>query len=940
MRRASFHIAGFLMAVLLTVLVAGAAFASVTLPGGLTAIEAEAFMGDRAMTGLVRIPAGVNTVREDAFTDTGVFAMELPATVRTVEAQRLSGLTYMRIESRSADLVSLPDTLKYIASPKGGLVQYYANFHHVDFYPVDTLIADGGFYYVPNDTGLTLLSAVDNSAVPASVTIPENVDGQWVNAVSAYAFAGCPQVTSIALPVASEGHVPASATADCSGARVSYYGNGPLVIKSVKASNEEPLVGEAVTFTVEVEGGTGPYTVEYKVFDKGIQENIDSGNIEGTSFTYKFSEIGNYIIFVTIRDSQVSSSDSRIEMTVYSDEFDFSIPEAIEAGKDLPIQLHPVANADGYHVIVREKSTGKIVTEMTPTVKLYYTDDTYDVTKLSVDGFMLSASKTYTVTGYAYGEAFSTIKPIQREVTVTGKKPAAPIPDSDEFTLTNIDNHVTIPFSNSELFQGVFCMTNGDTNTIVYWYDFSDREINYGAYQDTVVQFTMKINGMWTEWTEPITITYQQIEKPQPPFIAIVEEEIRAGEPITIIIGETEGATTYNIVITDTNERYSSRIYYSTKYRAGTYVLDKIAPSLHAGPFRLSAEAFVNGSWTSQNVVDFVVKDQKRPQKPTARFQGLGEATPTDLTTLELIEKNKEFIADDPFMITIDKGQEGIDSILMNYTYSDDLTNEFSGTTKTLKTVSEEQIIQNEQHFDSSWANHSIPYRVAVSKNGVWSEWSEIIRANLIEKPKWEKQITLLSKRQFKNGENIEISFEPVENADYYRLQLNGGDGVPFSYLYYDRTYETKFELEGYMLDSVRNYYLYIAAHNPILNQECELSIPITLVGDKPKPSKLNTILNKTSGMRGETLQLNIETSNAEKIAINTMSNGQIQHSYFSKGIDRYTDVIKTTGDNTECRVNIPLDWKESIIQYSISVYENGLWTEWSEPITITIVDE
>ena len=732
MRRASFRIAGFLTAVLLTVLMAGAASASVTLPGSLTAIEAEAFMGDRAMTGLVRIPAGVNTVREDTFTDTGVFAMELPATVRTVEAQRLSGLTYMRIESRSADLVSLPDTLKYIASPKGGLVQYYANFHHVDFYPVDTLIADGGFYYVPNDTGLTLLSAVDNSAVPASVTIPENVDGQWVNAVSTYAFAGCPQVTGIALPVASEGHVPASATADCSGARVSYYGNGPLVIKSVKASNEEPLVGEAVTFTVEVEGGTAPYTVGYDVLIDG-DVILTEGTSKDCIISFVSGTAGTHRLRIKAYDAagKSTSETTIIEFSVYNNELNFVMPETLIAGHDLPIQILPILNSVYYHLCITDAITNTIV------YNWYYESNPLT---LNINGYLFNTNHSYEVSISALDKDGKELFTTKKNVAITGAKADAIEVVTYGATVYgrggSSGTFVRLDLNNAVFEQGVVKEII-ENNEII-------REIDYnGSYgywtwgsESTIrqIQVSIKNNGLWTEWSEPLPVDYRVQEAP---LVALVDEEINAGQSFTILISEVEDVSEYRIIVTDTNDRYSRDIYNNYSHQAGLFTLEAIGPSLHAGPYRLTVTAIVHDLWVETHI-DFIVNDGTRPPKPLFYVQLATEATPTDLSETGNFSTVKEVLFGDPYMLYVPNTEE-VEKI---------------GVTTLWGTVEDWDYPSQIQIYDSDGAitriqkeNYSpfsvFSHKVAVCSNGVWSEWSDPIQIKMVEKTS-EKGITIV----------------------------------------------------------------------------------------------------------------------------------------------------------------------------------------------------
>ena len=758
MRHAFSHIACVLVAALLAVLTVSAACAAVHLPDGLTAIEAEAFMGDRAMTGLVRIPAGVNTVKADAFSGTGVFALELPATVRTVEPQSLSGLTYLRVESRSADLQSLPDTLKYIASPKGGLVQYYANFHHVDFYPIETLIADGGFYYVPNDTGLTLLSAVDNSAVPASVTIPEYVDGQWVNAVSAYAFAGCPQVAAIALPVAAEGHVPASATADCAGAHVSYYGNGPLVIKSVKASNEEPLVGEAVTFTVEVEGGTGPYTVGYEVLIDG-DEILTEGTSKDCIISFVSGTAGTHRLRIKAYDAagKSTSETTIIEFSVYNNEFNFVMPETLIAGHDLPIQILPILNSVYYHLCITDAITNTIV------YNWYYESNPLT---LNINGYLFNTNHSYEVSISALDKDGKELFTTKKNVAITGAKADAIEVVTYGATVYgrggSSGTFVRLDLNTAVFEQGVVKEII-ENNEII-------REIDYnGSYgywtwgsESTIrqIQVSIKNNGLWTEWSEPLPVDYRVQEAP---LVALVDEEINAGQSFTILISEVEDVSEYRIIVTDTNDRYSRDIYNNYSHQAGLFTLEAIGPSLHAGPYRLTVTAIVHDLWVETHI-DFIVNDGTRPPKPLFYVQLATEATPTDLSETGNFSTVKEVLFGDPYMLYVPNTEE-VEKI---------------GVTTLWGTVEDWDYPSQIQIYDSDGAitriqkeNYSpfsvFSHKVAVCSNGVWSEWSDPIQIKMVEKTS-EKGITIVC--PWGLGGGADTTIRPMANLLQKKLGI------------------------------------------------------------------------------------------------------------------------------------------------------------------------
>lgn len=905
MRHAFSHIACVLVAALLAVLTFSAACAAVHLPDGLTAIEAEAFMGDACMTGLVRIPAGVNTVKADAFSGTGVFALELPATVRTVEPQSLSGLTYLRVESRSADLQSLPDTLKYIASPKGGLVQYYANFHHVDFYPIDTLIADGGFYYVPNDTGLTLLSAVDSGSVPASVTIPEYVDGQWVNAVSAYAFAGCPQVAAIALPVAAEGHVPASAMADCAGASVSYYGNGPLVIKSIKASNEEPMVGETVTFTVEVEGGTGPYTVEYEIFKKGSSVLISSGKRSGSQFDYCFEEAGDYIVSVIVKDNNAYATSKDLSETIFANQFRIILPESLQAGKDLKIEVDPIGNLDYYSVFIKDAADDSFV---------YGNGFGIDYLSFTVDGCLFESNHTYLIETYVYTRDGKEEKLENESLTITGQKPDAPIVVTEPSVVYS-GQAKEIEYVHLELDQKGFerfRIKRTPATTYDYGDFYGNNYVDPWVDQDCELQVAVFKDGLWSEWSSPINIEYV-IE--EPPLVAIINEELYAGQPFSILIGEKLNATGYGVGVYDTNSRYSEQIYYNYYEHAGTFTLDDIAPYLHAGPYRLVVSAYVNQIEVTKNI-DFMVLDQERPSKPLVRLQMPTEATPTDLqSTEEITTTSLNVPANKTYVITT-WTDDGVEELYIKHKRNNE---EWFVSGKT-HVITNSKINRIDEKWDQGYINDVFTYQVAAKCNGVWSEWSDIVRVTITQiEP--VAQTVIHTPETIAAGKDLEISFDPVEAAVGYEVRLTKNEQnkeIDYqSMLKNEVVYYSGYEL------SAGEYTISVLVRDADGNTSTT-SKTIIVEGDRPAAPEL--MIDKPVIREGEMYTVTIDTSNASAICC--------RYQIYSDIIqDRYWYTSWTDEKPVFDIITTFSGYAYSDHRYLVSLKINNTWSEWAEVV-------
>ena len=158
----------------LAVLLLTTVFADFTLPGSLTVIEEETFMGDTSITGLFKIPVQVERIERDAFSGTGLFAMEVPGSVREIGPQRFSNAGYILFSGDATTINSL-EGISYLIGPEESSVSDWAEENNLEFVPLQNLVKHNGFYYRDDTEGLTLLSAVDSDLVGTEIWIPREI---------------------------------------------------------------------------------------------------------------------------------------------------------------------------------------------------------------------------------------------------------------------------------------------------------------------------------------------------------------------------------------------------------------------------------------------------------------------------------------------------------------------------------------------------------------------------------------------------------------------------------------------------------------------------------------------------------------------------------------------------------------------------------------------
>lgn len=108
-------------ALLLTVSVS----ADFVFPNGLTSIESEAFMNDSSLNGLLTIPDQVEQIGDDAFSQTGLFAVEIPSGMIRMGSQILNSAAYVRLHGGNTALTGLHG-VKYLIAPENSLARTYA----------------------------------------------------------------------------------------------------------------------------------------------------------------------------------------------------------------------------------------------------------------------------------------------------------------------------------------------------------------------------------------------------------------------------------------------------------------------------------------------------------------------------------------------------------------------------------------------------------------------------------------------------------------------------------------------------------------------------------------------------------------------------------------------------------------------------------------------
>lgn len=276
------------------------ALAGFTFPKALRRVEDEAFLNDTSLTGLVELPAGVESVGKRAFYGSGAYAVDFPSSVTKISTQAVqnSRINYVVVRSSSTALeANALAGVNYVFAPSGSTAQRYAEASGVRFVSLDNLRLEDGFYYELTDHA-ALLCARDATAVSGAVSIPDAVSDLSVDEISANAFKGCEKLSTLELPAGAS--VAEGALDPLGGAQIAY--RGVPMINAVSASVSDSVqAGESVLWSVDATSGTGALQYAFYLNRDG---DVAASRDYGTSRFYSavLNEAGRYSLTVVCKD--------------------------------------------------------------------------------------------------------------------------------------------------------------------------------------------------------------------------------------------------------------------------------------------------------------------------------------------------------------------------------------------------------------------------------------------------------------------------------------------------------------------------------------------------------------------------------------------------------------------------------------------------------------
>lgn len=896
----------FLSRILLTAIAAflllGLANAgAASLPSGLTAIEDEAFMGNTSLSGVMALPSGVSAIGTDAFSGTSLYALDVPAGVVSMGSQRFNNAAYVHVRGAATSIGSLSG-VQYIIAPAGSPAQAQASASGVDFVAESALVEANGFYFCAQRDGLILLSARNGGSISGSVTIPSSVGTQKVIGASDYAFMGCRSVTSLQLPEALQDSMPAGALAGCPNASVSYYAD-PVYVKAVTTDVTAGANGNSITWRVEAKAESGIRNYLYTVERNGVE--VLSKESSSATFTYEAQDAGEYQLLVIVRDHSGNYAAGKSDMLYIAVEaMQMSLPETQPAGSDLVIAVEAVEGAQYYSVFLTNEATGQAVGSIRSLSK---------PGNITVSGYDLEPG-TYRVTGYVIGNDFRYTVPTVKHVTMTGSKAEGPVIPAQQPLVVNMGSRaIMLSETDSYAIRYQYAFSDGTTSS---WYT-SKRNGGENSYISAhtsngdwskggtiLVQGALVRNGKWTAWgpiTEVPVLGAPQLATPT--FTA--PAAVSAGEDVPLQIAKVENAEHYEFSLFA--GYYPNQVPHEGEplWNDGRHFQDLRSVTipgymLDAGVYTIQTAVFRDGYESAyyQHRLDV---SGVRPAAPTVTADKT-EVYHGQSVRLDLYAPGAEGAA------ILRTASNGVSEANWWSTYTTALDENGRG----YRSISLD---------DSALDGYTHSFRVCVIVNGQWSEFATVSCLQKAREP--IAPVVITAPATIEAGCELELTFEGVEHAENYRV-------------YYERVYDdTRYhlasglDLPGKVL-TIPGYNLMAGTYRILVEAESaeygesESVVTFTVTGSRPlAPS---AAVDKTTVATRENFTFTIDSTGGEMLR-SRVNEGSYTTSH---------DNINVIEDATIWATS---HYSVGEYNYSFSLFKDGKWSAWSEPIHISVSD-
>lgn len=247
---------------------------------------------------VVTLPASITEVGDEAFADTAIDALIVPAAVKRLGAGVLNGTdaAYIYLNGASTTLVD-DGGAAFVFGPEASQASWLDNF-----YDAAKLVNHGGLYYYVNGTAQPLC-AKDPGGLSGSVTIPKLLDGVPVTTADKLYLTGT-GVTEVRLP---------TYLGSISGVNTVNYAT--MFLTAPVADAAEAPAGSYITWTTSIDGAYSDVIYTW-VFD--VDGTVTTATSTEPSITYAPLTEGSCTVTVTATDAvgdRASASGGQVTLT-------------------------------------------------------------------------------------------------------------------------------------------------------------------------------------------------------------------------------------------------------------------------------------------------------------------------------------------------------------------------------------------------------------------------------------------------------------------------------------------------------------------------------------------------------------------------------------------------------------------------------------------------
>ena len=247
---------------------------------------------------VVTLPANVTEVGDEAFADTAIDALIVPAAVKRVGAGVLRGTDAAYIYLYGATTILADEGgAAFVFGPESSQANWMDNF-----YDAARLVNHGGLYYYVTDTAQPLC-AKDPGSMSGSVTIPKLLNGVPVTTAEKLYLNGT-GVNEVRLP---------TYLGSVSGVRTVNYDT--MFLTAPMADVTEAPAGSSITWTTGIDGAYGDVTYTW-VFD--VDGTVTTATTSEPHITYAPLTEGSCTVSVTATDAvgdRASASGGQVTLT-------------------------------------------------------------------------------------------------------------------------------------------------------------------------------------------------------------------------------------------------------------------------------------------------------------------------------------------------------------------------------------------------------------------------------------------------------------------------------------------------------------------------------------------------------------------------------------------------------------------------------------------------